>query len=354
MKKGEEGIEMAEVCQLWNQAADQGHVIAQRSLAQLHLEEGEKSQALKYFLKAAERGDAASQCALGIMFREGEGTRRNYAKAAAWFRRAAKQGLAAAQLALAQSLEHGKGVPKSESRALYYLCKASKQNLPEAQAELAGLLLRSASRDGQQNDALAEGLLAKAASAGHEVAGQLLGEMRSYKSLMATPDAQESTAVEFPNNAQEPNIQPSFQSAQQHQQAAQGGGPGNVSTAEQLYDDAMERYNVVFDSLNSRSTTVSWAVLGERDEEEMRGVLARLQEAAMHGYVVAQYTIGVLHHDGQGVRRNDQEAAMWWHMAAEGGDAEAMLALACLHEKGHGVTQSSVEAANWRRRAAQV
>ena len=52
--------------------------------------------------------------------------------------------------------------------------------------------------------------------------------------------------------------------------------------------------------------------------------------------------------------KNAKIHLVWWHMAAEGGDAEAMLALACLHEKGHGVTQSSAEAANWRRRAAQV
>jgi TPR repeat protein len=44
---------------------------------------------------------------------------------------------------------------------------------------------------------------------------------------------------------------------------------------------------------------------------------------AEHGDAEAQYNLGILYHDGQGVPRDDAEAVKWYRKAAEQGNALA-------------------------------
>ena len=55
------------------------------------------AEALKWWRKAAEQGDAKAQFNLGVMYDKGQGVMRNYAEAAKWYRKAAEQGDADAQ-----------------------------------------------------------------------------------------------------------------------------------------------------------------------------------------------------------------------------------------------------------------
>ena len=70
-------------------------------MAQLHLayfyESGtgvEKNyvEAVKWYRKAAEQGDASAQYNLGLMYLDGEGVRKNTSEAKRWFKKAADQG----------------------------------------------------------------------------------------------------------------------------------------------------------------------------------------------------------------------------------------------------------------------
>ena len=54
-----------------------------------------------------------------------------------------------------------------------------------------------------------------------------------------------------------------------------------------------------------------------------------------------------------GVKQNYNEAAKWYHLAAEQGDANAQYVLGVLYENGLGVEQSNTEAAKWYRKAAE-
>jgi len=50
------------------------------------------TEALEWFRKAAEQGDAGAQFNLGMMYAEGEGIEQDNAEAVKWLRKAAEQG----------------------------------------------------------------------------------------------------------------------------------------------------------------------------------------------------------------------------------------------------------------------
>ena len=71
------------------------------------------------------------------------------------------------------------------------------------------------------------------------------------------------------------------------------------------------------------------------------------------GHADAQINRGVLHAlGGQGVPKDDAEAARWYRKAAEQNYAEAQLALGTMYGSGRGVPQDRSEAIRWWRKAA--
>jgi TPR repeat protein len=68
------------------------------------------AEAVDWYRKAAEQGDASAQTKLGIMYDDGRGVTQDYAEAADWYRKAAEQGNALAQTNLGFMYENGSGV----------------------------------------------------------------------------------------------------------------------------------------------------------------------------------------------------------------------------------------------------
>jgi len=74
--------------------------------------EGQLTATLRDTRAAAERGNAAAQYNLGVMYEDGRGVTRDDAQAAAWYRKAADQGDAVAKDNLRLMHEQGRGVAK--------------------------------------------------------------------------------------------------------------------------------------------------------------------------------------------------------------------------------------------------
>ena len=62
---------------------------------------------------------------------------------------------------------------------------------------------------------------------------------------------------------------------------------------------------------------------------------------------MAQYNLGAKYDDGTGVPKDDAEAAMWYHKAADQGDADAQNNLGVMYQNGEGVPENTVEAYKW-------
>jgi hypothetical protein len=85
------------------------------------------AQAVAWYRKAAEQGDADAQNNLGLRYDKGQGVPQDYAQAVAWFRKAAEQGNALAQNNLGAMYVGGQGVPRLKvvAYALYNLSAAA-------------------------------------------------------------------------------------------------------------------------------------------------------------------------------------------------------------------------------------
>ncbi|MEJ2575449.1 MAG: tetratricopeptide repeat protein [Gammaproteobacteria bacterium] len=80
--------------------------------------------------------------------------------------------------------------------------------------------------------------------------------------------------------------------------------------------------------------------------------VSRLRKAAEAGNAAAQYRLGIMYGNGDGVPLEPSTAADWIERAAAQGHVEAQATLAWLCANGHGVRQSDAAALRWYEAAA--
>ena len=68
---------------------------------------------------------------------------------------------------------------------------------------------------------------------------------------------------------------------------------------------------------------------------------------AEQGYAAAQYNLGQMYYRGEGVPKDDKEAAKWYRRAVEQGLVEAQFNLGLMYRNGEGVLQDYVLAHLW-------
>ena len=127
-------------------------------------------------------------------------------------------------------------------------------------------------------------------------------------------------------------------------------GPFSSMLAETLFLDANNALDVVRSMV--KKGQIAWASLPQSVETRIRSVLRKFLEAANCGHAGAQFKLGVMYINGQGVKQDFQEAAKWSRQAADQGYAKAQFNLGFIYEKGQGVKQDLKEAVKWYRRAA--
>ncbi|HVT05232.1 MAG TPA: tetratricopeptide repeat protein [Thermoanaerobaculia bacterium] len=135
-----------------------------------------KNPRLKNIFVSALKGEAASQCELGLMFLAGEVLPKNAEMAVRWLRRAEKSGCAEASHNLGVVFETGDGVTPDRSRAVKHYEKAAKLGFAPAQFNLGNLLVNTSPKNVDARY-FREGLqlLETAASQGHRDAAYNLG-----------------------------------------------------------------------------------------------------------------------------------------------------------------------------------
>ena len=85
---------------------------------------------------------------------------------------------------------------------------------------------------------------------------------------------------------------------------------------------------------------------------DFKGALAAWTPLAEKGDALAQYYVGLLHQNGQGVAQDHGTAVSWYERAAAQGLAQAQYGLAVMFDNGFGVQQSYAKALAWYTRAA--
>lgn len=80
---------------------------------------------------------------------------------------------------------------------------------------------------------------------------------------------------------------------------------------------------------------------------------ARLWRRAVHGDRSAQFTLGLAHIKGDGVKQDHREGVKWLRRAARGGHSGAQLNLGVAYALGKGVRQGDMQAYMWFSLAAE-
>ena len=73
---------------------------------------------------------------------------------------------------------------------------------------------------------------------------------------------------------------------------------------------------------------------------------------AEQGHAVAQYSLGLLYANGQGVPKDDVQARQWYEKSAAQGHANGQVNLGILYDYGRGVPQDFKKAVYWYRLSA--
>lgn len=100
-----------------------------------------------------------------------------------------------------------------------------------------------------------------------------------------------------------------------------------------------------------------WADFKAGEEAYRHGDYAKAlhewQPPAEQGHADAQYHLGLLYANGQGVQKDDVQAWQWYEKAAVQGHAEAQANLGILYDYGRGVQQDFKVAVYWLRLSAK-
>ena len=84
-----------------------------------------------------------------------------------------------------------------------------------------------------------------------------------------------------------------------------------------------------------------WVAYQQRD---FRTALKEFQVSAEQGDVIAQYAIGWMYDNGEGVSQDDRQAFSWYKKAAEQGYAQAQFNLGWMYANGNGIEKNYQQA----------
>ena len=75
--------------------------------------------------------------------------------------------------------------------------------------------------------------------------------------------------------------------------------------------------------------------------------ISGIRKLAEQGDAQAQFALGTMYRDGQGVEKDLAETIKWWKMAAELGSIDAQFALGNIYSGGFGVERDYVQSYMW-------
>ena len=169
----------AEAVKWYRKAAEQGEAIAQYNLGNMYRDgrgvEQSDVEMVKWYRKSAEQGYATAQNNLGFMYQNGRGVEQSNVEAVKWYRKSAEQGYARAQNNLGVMYQNGRGVEQSDVEAAKWFRKSAEQGYAVAQNNLGWMYQNG--RGVEQSDTEAAKWFRKSAEQGYAVAQNWLGWM---------------------------------------------------------------------------------------------------------------------------------------------------------------------------------
>ena len=331
-------------------------------------------EAIKWWRKAANAGNAHAQANIGVMYASGRGVRKDEVEAVRWYRMAAEQGHSGAQKNLGICFEKGQGVAKDEDKALHWYNRAMAGGCEEAKplaealqgkhrrAEDTRLAIQAftnkewadgfrLSQSADRDDPVVQFYLGVCYDNGYGVDKDSREAVRWYRKAAdnGSLSAQFNLGVMYSRG--DGIEKDEAESEKWYRKAADGG-----------YEKAKEMVENI-DRL--RAVQKELADLRDRQRKNTDNALMAFRSERWHeGFQYAknadkdnqeiQYYIGVCHSSGfGGAAHDDREAAKWFKKAADQGHVAAQARLGRMYFEGTGVSVDYNEGFRLARKAAE-
>ena len=337
-----ESKNVQEAVKWYRKAAEQGNAVAQYNLGRCYeYALGVKkdiSKAIEFYRRAAERGEVHAQYHLGWCYAHGEGVEKNQVKAIEWYHSAAGRGFKWAQYILGQAYEFGDGVDKNMEKAVELYMEAAEQG------EISSINSLGRIYSARKNFSEAIKWYHKGAEKGDDGSMVALGDLyrKEVKDM--------SKAVEwFRMAAERGNAFAHYRLGWCYENGK--GVPKDMSEAVKWYEKGMR---------NNKLDAVVLFYLGQSlefgnsaTEKDLTKAVIYYRMAAMKGHVGAQFNLGYCYANGDGTEKDMAQAVTWYRKAAEQGYATAQCNLGVYYESGNGVKKDMTQAITWYRKAAE-
>ena len=354
-------------------AAEMGLPNTMYGLANLHDFIGDKKQAFKWYLKAAENGLIDAYYYVGNGYKRGEGVQQDSQKALKWLELAAEYQMSGAAWELAEIYRDGIGNVSQnleKAQAFYLLAKEAGENVERSvqqlQSRLAvrddfGALLERA----KEGNLEAQKDLAMAYVRGDEIEQNYEEAFKWYKAAAEQGDADAQNSL-YNRYAKGEGVEQNSEEAMKwlHRSAEQGYGLAYYNLGFEYSSGDLVRK----DELEA----IKWyKKAAKKDIKEAYYQLGFLYtysdtikdyQAARECYELAggswngeaQNELGILHFNGFGTPKDDAKAFLYFQLAAENGSPEGMYNLGAMYDNGFGTKRNRKFATQWFKKSCEV
>lgn len=284
----------------------QGNVAEAVTRANTALEARRFEEALQWYQRAAELGNASAMRNVGLLYETGQGTQKDLAKAAEWYRKAADKQQPNAMYDLAFLYETGRGVERDYAAAAEWYKKSAETKNTQAMNRL-GYFYEN----------------------GWGVPQDYAEALKWYQQAARLDDATAITNIGVLYDKGRGVKQDPVEAMKWYLRAAEMGNAAAMNDVGVLYD-------------SGRGVKTDYA-------EAMKWY----QKAAEKNYAPAMCNIGVLYDNGLGMPANPTEALSWFRKAAALNHGMSMFNIGFMYERGRGVTANLRDAVIWYRQAVK-
>lgn len=344
----------AEAVKWYRKAANKGDNKARNDLGNCYYGgkgvEVNETEAAEWYQGAADKGHADAQTKIGNCYYYGNGVKKDYAKATEWYQKAAIQGNIKAQKKLGDCYYSGRGIVQNYEKAAKWYQKVAEQGYADAQTKIGNCYYSG--KGVKQDYEKAAKWYQKAGIQGSIKAQDRLGDCY-YWGRGVKQDYEE--AVKWYQKAGAYNklgkccykLGDCYYSGRGIEQNYERAAKWYQKAAYCGYADAHRKFCKFCCELGDCYYYGSNIV--EKDESK---AIMWYQKAAERGYAEAQNKLGDCYYQGNGVEQNYMEAVKWYKKAAEQGYAPSKTHLGDCYYWGKGIEKNETKAMKWYKKAA--
>ena len=292
-------------------AGNAGDVKTQYDLGLIYINAKQDAQAVKWFKKAADKGNVGATYYYGMMLMEGKGVPMDKKAGANYVLRAAEKDFPGAMYYIANCYMEGDGVVRNAEQAVKWYKAAAAKGLPTAQFDLANAYRTGTGVEQSYDQAL-----------NWYAASATRGKLNAFKKMI--PDSLANTA---------------FMSYMK----------GVKDYYNKDFEAALKEFKAVEKAKTTDGKVMQAVVLLNPDykKQNLKKAVKLLSQAAEAGSAQAYYYLGGLYEAGKGVKKDMNLAVRYIKQAAEMGYGPAECYLADMYYEGRGVPQSYKDAVEW-------